>query len=53
MRATGEVRATSIVDLFGNVTEVAFHGLRTNNDPPAATFGFEPPEGVRVIDIAD
>ena len=51
VRATGEVSATRIVDLFGNVTEVTFRNLRTNQDPPASTFGFEPPEGVRVIDL--
>jgi len=52
VRATGEVRATRIVDLFGNVTEVRFRDLRVNQDPPADTFGFEPPAGVRVIDLA-
>jgi len=51
VRETGEVRATRIVDLFGNVTEVTFRNLRTNQDPPASTFGFEPPEGVTVIDL--
>ena len=53
VRATGEVRATRIIDLFGNITEISFTGLQTNRDPPASTFGFEPPEGVRVIDLAN
>jgi outer membrane lipoprotein carrier protein len=52
VRATGEVRATRIIDLFGNITEVSFRDLRLNVDPPAATFGFDSPAGVRVIDLA-
>lgn len=51
VRATGEVRATTIVDLFGNRTDVSFADLATNRDPAAATFTFDPPDGVRVIDV--
>ena len=52
VRASGEVRATRIVDLFGNLTEISFSELRTNQDPPASTFDFDPPSDVRVIDLA-
>jgi outer membrane lipoprotein carrier protein len=52
VRATGEVRASRIRDLFGNLTEVVFEDLRTNQDPPNTTFEFEPPDDVRVIDLA-
>ena len=50
-RDTGMVRATSVHDLFGNRTRVAFEDLRTNTDPPAARFRFEPPEGTRVLEL--
>jgi outer membrane lipoprotein carrier protein len=49
--ATGDLTRTEIVDLFGNVTEVAFSGMRANLDPPAETFRFDVPDGVRVIEI--
>ncbi|MCZ6783203.1 MAG: outer membrane lipoprotein carrier protein LolA [Proteobacteria bacterium] len=48
---TGEVVETTIVDVLGNETRVSFHNLRTNQDPDEALFRFEPPEGVRVIDL--
>ena len=51
VRATGEVRATSIVDLFGNVTVLEFEGLETNRDPAGDVFEFDPPKDVRVIDL--
>lgn len=48
----GDVRATRVVDLLGNVVNVAFSEMRFNTDPPDAEFRFDPPEGVRVIEIA-
>jgi len=51
VRASGEVRATSIVDLFGNVTVLEFEGLETNRDPTGEVFEFDVPDGVRVIDL--
>jgi outer membrane lipoprotein carrier protein len=49
--ATGAVRATAVVDLFGNRTEVALENVRTNQGVEAGLFRFEPPEGVRVLTI--
>ena len=51
VRTSGEVLETSIVDLFGNVTIVAFAETRTNTDPVASMFEFEPPDGTQVIDL--
>ncbi len=48
---TGEVRATEIVDLLGNVTAVAFDEIRVNQKPAADVFRFSPPEGVEVIKL--
>jgi len=50
--ASGEVVATEVVDLFGNTTRVAFANVRANTDPDPGVFRFEPPEGVRVIEVA-
>ncbi len=47
--ASGAVRRTVVVDLFGNRTEVTFEDVRTNQDPPASLFRFEPPEGTKVL----
>ena len=49
--ATGELLETSVVDLLGNVTTVAFSRTRTNVDPDAALFRFEPKPGVRLIEL--
>jgi outer membrane lipoprotein carrier protein len=51
-RATGDVRATAILDLFGNRTDVAFEDVRTNQAPEAGRFRFEAPEGWRVLELA-
>ena len=48
---SGDVLGTRMVDLIGNVSSVSFLGLRTDTDPPPETFRFEPPEGVKVIEI--
>lgn len=46
------VVGTEVVDLFGNVTRIAFSEIRTNLSPPASTFTFEPPPGTRLIDLS-
>jgi outer membrane lipoprotein-sorting protein len=48
---TGDVTRTHIVDLLGNVTVVEFTKLEVNVDPPADLFHFDPPKGVRVIEL--
>jgi outer membrane lipoprotein carrier protein len=48
---SGEVRETAIFDLVGNVTRISFRDVQTNRNPPASTFTFEPPEGVRVVEL--
>ena len=48
---TGEVLATDVVDLFGNVTRIAFSEIRINQDPPGELFTFEVPQGVEVFDL--
>jgi len=48
----GEVRRTRVVDLLGNVVSVEFSEVRFDTDPPAAEFRFEPPDGVRVIEVS-
>jgi outer membrane lipoprotein carrier protein len=50
--ATGDVLGSRIVDLLGNVVSIRFEGLQTNLDPPADQFRFDPPEGVKVIEVA-
>jgi outer membrane lipoprotein carrier protein len=48
---SGEIRRTIIFDLVGNVTEVTFSDVRTNQHPDESVFRFEPPKGVEVIDL--
>lgn len=48
---TAIVAETTVVDLFGNRTRVAFEDLRENTRPDAALFRFEAPAGVRVIEV--
>jgi len=49
---TGNVSKTRIVDLLGNVVEVAFNDQRVNVSPAASEFQFEVPDGVKVIELA-
>ena len=49
-RASGDIVETSVVDLFGNRTVIRFSEVQVNQAPEAATFAFEAPEGVEVID---
>jgi outer membrane lipoprotein carrier protein len=50
-RKSGVVRETTVIDLFGNRTTIAFDELRENTGPAADLFVFTPPEGVRVISL--
>jgi outer membrane lipoprotein carrier protein len=50
-RASGAVRESVVVDLFGNRTAIAFEELRENTKPDASTFEFAAPDGVRVISV--
>ena len=47
---TGEILATSVLDLFGNLTMIEFADVVVNRDPDRALFEFEAPEGVEVIE---
>ena len=47
---TGDVLETSVTDLFGNVTRIAFSDRAINLSPPASTFEFDVPEGVELIE---
>jgi len=47
--ASGDVRETAVVDLFGNRTEVAFESVRTNLGPDPQTFRFVPGPEDRVL----
>jgi len=49
--ATGELLETTVVDLLGNVTQIAFSGTRTNLGPGDELFRFRAPAGVRVIEL--
>jgi outer membrane lipoprotein-sorting protein len=48
---TGEVVATSVVDLFGNQTRIAFQNIETNRDPAPDVFTFVPGTDVEVIEL--
>jgi outer membrane lipoprotein carrier protein len=47
----GDLRETTVVDLLGNATTVAFREVETNRDLAPELFRFEPPPGVRVVDL--
>jgi outer membrane lipoprotein carrier protein len=49
--ASGDVRETTVHDLFGNVTRVRMQDVRTNQGAGSELFVFEVPEGVRVIEL--
>jgi outer membrane lipoprotein carrier protein len=49
--ATGELLETTVTDLLGNVTQIAFSKLRSNLGPPDSQFRFDAPKGVRVIEL--
>ena len=48
---SGDVLRTEIVDLLGNHTVVAFRDIEVDTAPGPELFRFEPPEGVRVIEL--
>lgn len=48
---SGAVEQTEVADLFGNRTRVTFEGVETNQDPSDEFFRFDPPEGVRVLEL--
>jgi len=48
---TGQVLETTIHDILGNRTRVAFSAVRTDQKPPAETFRFDPEPGVRVTEL--
>jgi outer membrane lipoprotein carrier protein len=48
---SGQLRRTTVFDLLGNVTEVGFGDVRTNQSPGDDAFRFDPPEGVEVIEF--
>lgn len=52
-RETGELIATSMLDLFGNLTEIRFTETRINLDQGEDLFEMEIPEGVELIDYAN
>jgi outer membrane lipoprotein-sorting protein len=47
--ATGDVRESAVVDLFGNRTDVIFESMRSNVDVDPGRFRFEPGPDVRVL----
>jgi outer membrane lipoprotein carrier protein len=49
---SGDIEETSIVDLFGNRTEIRFHKIEVNRSPAADVFEFQVPKGVELIDYA-
>jgi outer membrane lipoprotein carrier protein len=51
--ASGEIRRTAVVDLFGNRTDVELSDVRTNQGLAPDLFRFEPPEGVRVLRLTE
>ena len=51
-RKTGDVIGTSVLDAFGNRTDIRFDGIEVNRDPDSSIFEFKAPEGVEVIDYA-
>jgi outer membrane lipoprotein carrier protein len=50
--ASGQLVATSLVDIFGNRTQIAFSEIEINGTMPDADFAFEVPDGVMVVDIS-
>ena len=47
----GLIQRTEIFDLLGNRTRVEFRKVSLNQAPDAKLFEFEPPEGVKVVDL--
>lgn len=49
---SGAIVESTITDLLGNRTSIAFSNVATNTAPELERFRFEPPEGVEVFDLA-
>ena len=47
--ADGAIAVTRVQDILGNLTEVRFENVRTNQAPPASRFRFETPDGVKEL----
>ena len=50
-RKTGWIRESTVFDLLGNETHLAFSDLETNAPAPPERFRFDPPAGVRVLKL--
>ncbi len=50
-RSSGDLLETTVVDLLGNATRVAFQEIQANLDPAPELFRFDPPPGVRLIEV--
>jgi outer membrane lipoprotein carrier protein len=48
---SGEIRATVVVDVLGNRTEVELSDVRVDTRPDPSSFRFVPPEGTRVLSV--
>jgi outer membrane lipoprotein carrier protein len=48
-KASGDVRETAVIDLFGNRTDVVFESLRADQHPDPSRFRFVAEPGVRVL----
>jgi outer membrane lipoprotein carrier protein len=51
-RTSGRVVETTVLDLFGNRTHVELFDVEVDRHPLAESFRFDPPAGVRVIDLS-
>ena len=49
-RDSGDVVATSVLDLFGNLTRIRFEQIEVNLGPDRGVFEVSVPEGVEVIE---
>lgn len=47
--ASGDVKGTAVVDLFGNRTEVTFESLQLDRHPDPSSFRFQVEPGVKVL----
>lgn len=48
---TGDILATEVVDVFGNVTSVSFQDVQVDRSPGDDVFRFDPPDDVTVVDL--
>lgn len=48
---SGQVRATTVADLIGNVTRIRFHDVETGIQLDKGTFELKPPPGASVIEM--